>query len=122
MFDELKTDWDAGARIRVLEAWAVREACADWTGASQACIVTQGFNVRCSHILVRTALTKSSPAIFDEYTRRQYVAKAPERNPFGEEEEPNHDDVGLYIHEDDNHADDENIKIGISDDGDDTTC
>jgi len=26
--------------------------------------------------------------IFDEYTRRQYVAKAPERNPFGEEEEP----------------------------------
>ncbi|TGO24208.1 hypothetical protein BPAE_0108g00010 [Botrytis paeoniae] len=26
--------------------------------------------------------------IFDEYTRRQYVAKAPERNPFGTEEEP----------------------------------
>jgi hypothetical protein len=23
MFDELRTDWDAGARIRVLEAWAV---------------------------------------------------------------------------------------------------
>jgi hypothetical protein len=30
----------------------------------------------------------SSPEIFDEYTRRQYVAKAPERNPFGTEEEP----------------------------------
>jgi hypothetical protein len=29
-----------------------------------------------------------SPEIFDEYTRRQYVAKAPERNPFGTEDEP----------------------------------
>ncbi|KFY42215.1 hypothetical protein V494_02514, partial [Pseudogymnoascus sp. VKM F-4513 (FW-928)] len=29
-----------------------------------------------------------TPEIFDEYTRRQYVAKAPERNPFGTEEEP----------------------------------
>jgi hypothetical protein len=29
-----------------------------------------------------------SPEIFDEYTRRQYVAKVPTRNPFGEEEEP----------------------------------
>ena len=28
------------------------------------------------------------PEIFDEYTRRQYVAKAPHRNPFGVEEEP----------------------------------
>jgi hypothetical protein len=27
--------------------------------------------------------------IFDEYTRRQYVAKAPGRNPFGTEEIPN---------------------------------
>lgn len=27
--------------------------------------------------------------IFDEYTRRQYEAKAPLRNPFGIEEEPN---------------------------------
>ncbi|KAL1306800.1 hypothetical protein AAFC00_005458 [Neodothiora populina] len=26
--------------------------------------------------------------LFDEYTRRQYMAKAPSRNPFGEEEEP----------------------------------
>lgn len=33
-------------------------------------------------------LTLHRPEIFDEYTRRQYVAKAPERNPFGEEEEP----------------------------------
>ncbi|KAN0117388.1 hypothetical protein V8E51_003365 [Hyaloscypha variabilis] len=29
-----------------------------------------------------------TPEIFDEYTRRQYVAKAPDRNPFGIEEEP----------------------------------
>ena len=29
-----------------------------------------------------------SPEIFDEYTRRQYLAKAPARNPFGDDEEP----------------------------------
>ncbi|KAL8667454.1 MAG: hypothetical protein Q9202_000670 [Teloschistes flavicans] len=29
-----------------------------------------------------------TPALFDEYTRRQYVAKAPERNPFGIDETP----------------------------------
>ncbi|KAK4495556.1 hypothetical protein PRZ48_001221 [Zasmidium cellare] len=29
-----------------------------------------------------------TPEIFDEYTRRQYLAKAPQRNPFGDEEEP----------------------------------
>lgn len=28
------------------------------------------------------------PEIFDEYTRRQYVAKAPSRNPYGTEETP----------------------------------
>jgi hypothetical protein len=28
------------------------------------------------------------PEIFDEYTRRQYIAKAPNRNPFGVDEEP----------------------------------
>lgn len=33
-------------------------------------------------------LTSASPEIFDEYARRQYVAKAPQRNPFGVEEEP----------------------------------
>lgn len=34
-------------------------------------------------------LTVSRLEIFDEYTRRQFVAKAPNRNPFGTEEEPN---------------------------------
>ncbi|KAL8950123.1 MAG: hypothetical protein Q9222_003823 [Ikaeria aurantiellina] len=29
-----------------------------------------------------------TPEIFDEYTRRQYVAKAPERNPFGNDDAP----------------------------------
>ncbi|KAI1107698.1 hypothetical protein F4804DRAFT_296856 [Jackrogersella minutella] len=29
-----------------------------------------------------------TPDLFDEYTRRQYVAKAPDRNPFGTEEVP----------------------------------
>ncbi len=33
-------------------------------------------------------LTLRRPEIFDEYTRRQYVVKAPNRNPFGVEEEP----------------------------------
>ncbi|KAE9965467.1 hypothetical protein BLS_007626 [Venturia inaequalis] len=29
-----------------------------------------------------------TPEMFDEYTRRQYVAKAPKRNPFGVDDEP----------------------------------
>ncbi len=35
-----------------------------------------------------SSLTVQRPEIFDEYTRRQYVAKAPNRNPFGVDEEP----------------------------------
>ncbi|KAI2635173.1 hypothetical protein GGS21DRAFT_97280 [Xylaria nigripes] len=31
-----------------------------------------------------------TPELFDEYTRRQYVAKAPDRNPFGTGETPAH--------------------------------
>lgn len=38
--------------------------------------------------LPNSSLTVYRPEIFDEYTRRQYVAKAPNRNPFGVEEEP----------------------------------
>jgi hypothetical protein len=33
-------------------------------------------------------LMLSRPELFDEYTRRQYVAKAPKRNPFGTDEDP----------------------------------
>ncbi|KAI7483108.1 hypothetical protein KC351_g5337 [Hortaea werneckii] len=38
-----------------------------------------------------------TPEIFDEYTRRQYMAKAPARNPFGEDEEPRKfNDLDIY--------------------------
>ncbi|KAL9094303.1 MAG: hypothetical protein Q9165_003443 [Trypethelium subeluteriae] len=38
-----------------------------------------------------------TPEIFDEYTRRQYLAKAPQRNPFGEGDVPNKfDDFDLF--------------------------
>ncbi|KAI7498655.1 hypothetical protein KC357_g139 [Hortaea werneckii] len=38
-----------------------------------------------------------TPEIFDEYTRRQYIAKAPARNPFGEDEEPvKFNDLDIY--------------------------
>ncbi|KAI4128743.1 MAG: hypothetical protein LQ338_002586 [Usnochroma carphineum] len=42
-----------------------------------------------SEKLVEIGLALLKPEIFDEYTRRQYVAKAPERNPYGIEETPN---------------------------------
>lgn len=48
-------------------------------------------------IVFAHVLTDRRRDIFDEYTRRQYVAKAPERNPFGAEEEPNKfDDFDVY--------------------------
>ncbi|KAF2770846.1 hypothetical protein EJ03DRAFT_373421 [Teratosphaeria nubilosa] len=38
-----------------------------------------------------------TPDIFNEYARRQYVAKAPHRNPFGEDEEPKpFNDMDVY--------------------------
>lgn len=37
---------------------------------------------------MRCMLTSLRPEIFDEYTRRQFVAKAPARNPYVTEEEP----------------------------------
>lgn len=36
----------------------------------------------------RLVLTHSRYDNFDEYTRRQFLAKAPERNPFGDQEAP----------------------------------
>jgi hypothetical protein len=46
------------------------------------------------HVSSHKGLTRE---IFDEYTRRQYVAKAPARNPFGTDEEPNRfDDFDVY--------------------------
>ncbi|EME49128.1 hypothetical protein DOTSEDRAFT_49448 [Dothistroma septosporum NZE10] len=38
-----------------------------------------------------------TPDIFDEYTRRQYIAKAPHRNPFGDDEDPvKFNDLDVY--------------------------
>ncbi|KAL5393304.1 hypothetical protein DPSP01_000128 [Paraphaeosphaeria sporulosa] len=46
------------------------------------------------HVSSHKGLT---PEIFDEYTRRQFVAKAPARNPFGTEEVPNRfDDFDVF--------------------------
>ncbi|KAJ4353383.1 uncharacterized protein N0V89_005112 [Didymosphaeria variabile] len=46
------------------------------------------------HVSSHKGLT---PEIFDEYTRRQFVAKAPARNPFGTEEIPNKfDDFDIF--------------------------
>lgn len=45
----------------------------------------------------RTLLTVARPEIFDEYTRRQYLAKAPTRNPFGDDEDPvKFNDLDIY--------------------------
>lgn len=33
-------------------------------------------------------LIASRHELFDEYTKRQYLAKAPDKNPFGADEEP----------------------------------
>lgn len=42
-------------------------------------------------------LTTTRLEIFDEYTRRQYLAKAPQRNPFGDDEEPTKfNDLDIY--------------------------
>lgn len=81
----------------MLEAWAVRKACADWVGAVEACVVAQGSNVCRPHVCLVAHLTLLRPAIFDEYARRQFVAKAPERNPFGQGEEPSKfDDLDVF--------------------------
>ncbi|KAF1972978.1 hypothetical protein BU23DRAFT_466568 [Bimuria novae-zelandiae CBS 107.79] len=46
------------------------------------------------HVSSHKGLT---PEIFDEYTRRQFVAKAPARNPFGTDETPNKfDDFDVF--------------------------
>jgi len=61
----------------------------DWSGSPQECLFTQGAHV--SRRIIRNAVPRTNtyrPEIFDEYTRRQYLAKAPQRNPFGEDEEP----------------------------------
>lgn len=63
-------------------------------------VVTSRPDVRSSSRVLPLASTSdsSSPEIFDEYTRRQYVAKAPQRNPFGTDEEPRHfNDFDVFL-------------------------
>ena len=59
----------------------------DWSCSTEICVITSRPHVSISSFCV-IKLTLYSPEIFDEYTRRQYVAKAPARNPFGTDEEP----------------------------------
>src|SRR5437868_3051096 len=59
----------------------------------EVCIVAQGSDVRrspsiCPRTISRQLNSNGSHDLFDEYTRRQYVAKAPDRNPFGTDESP----------------------------------
>ena len=49
----------------------------------------RGLTLVHGHYLLETLANHlPSPEIFDEYTRRQYLAKAPARNPFGVDEDP----------------------------------
>lgn len=62
----------------------------DWSRSPEIRLLASRLNVS-GHSLEHPSLrwlTLNRPEIFDEYTRRQYVAKAPDRNPFGTEEEP----------------------------------
>lgn len=67
-------------------------------GAPQARLIAQRPDVRSpSPSLPDMYSHTRRPDIFDEYTRRQFVAKAPTRNPFGEEEIPNKfDDFDVF--------------------------
>ena len=76
----------------MLEAATLRKACQDWAFATEVCLISSRPYV-CLFLtsqMISDAfiLTLFRPEIFDEYTRRQYMAKAPGRNPYGDEEEP----------------------------------
>ena len=75
-----------GSRDGVLEG-SIDCLAGNWPCPSEIRLLTSRLDVR-SPALCRTRLIMHSPEIFDEYTRRQYQAKAPHRNPFGDEEEP----------------------------------
>lgn len=71
------------------EAHPVRETRANRPCPSEIRLIAQGLDVSTSGSpSSQSTLTSSSLDIFDEYARRQYVAKAPQRNPFGIDEEP----------------------------------
>ena len=62
----------------------------DWSYLSQIPLVPSWLDV-CSLSptpSLDALLNLPSHELFDEYTRRQFVSKAPDRNPFGTEETP----------------------------------
>lgn len=61
-------------------------------GPSEICLFPQRIDVSATSLVYRMqehSNLESSLDTFDEYTRRQYVAKAPHRNPFGTDETAN---------------------------------
>lgn len=79
------------ARDRVLPVDAFSPPLTNRPRPSQARLLPSWPHVRSSAhlcLLIRRSDLYRRPDIFDEYTRRQYIAKAPSRNPFGDAEEP----------------------------------
>lgn len=67
---------------------AIREIVWNWTCPPQICFFASRTDVSWSSLSAYIyPYGSDSPEIFDEYTRRQYLAKAPARNPFGDDEE-----------------------------------
>jgi len=70
------------------QARTLREASGDWACPLKIRLFASRPDVSTPFITSISSKINVSPEIFDEYTRRQYIAKAPDRNPFGIEEEP----------------------------------
>ena len=79
-----------GPRNRVRQARAIRKIGRDWSCPPQIRVIASRSDVRPFDVVFCCwADVDYRSEIFDEYTRRQYVAKAPHRNPYGTEETPN---------------------------------
>nr|POE49315.1 hypothetical protein CFP56_32465 [Quercus suber] len=80
-----------GPRSGMSSASANGQAGPDWSQIPQICFFASRTDVGllplASTLLFWPTADGHSPEIFAEYTRRQYLAKAPARNPFGDEEE-----------------------------------
>lgn len=74
------------------EARTIGKTIGNWAGPSEIRLFAQRIDVSATSSVYRMqeqSNYESSLDTFDEYTRRQYVAKAPHRNPFGTDETPN---------------------------------